>query len=76
MKRAWILKNVSFPFSPLEGASAMLIYGYLGRRRALDRAMDAALKNPTKRRNRAGEIVCLLPSFPPPTHDIANHIIR
>lgn len=63
-------------FPPLEGASAMLIYGYLGRRRALDRAMDAALKNPTKRRNRAGEIVCLLPSFPPPTHDIANHIIR
>lgn len=30
-----------------------------GRRRALDRAMDAALKNPTKRRRRAGEIVRL-----------------
>ena len=29
----------------------------IGRRRALDRAMDAALKNPTKRRRRAGEIV-------------------
>ena len=28
----------------------------LGRRRALDRAMDAALKNPTKRRRRAGEV--------------------
>ena len=27
-----------------------------GRRRALDRAMDAALKNPTKRRRRAGEV--------------------
>ena len=30
---------------------------HIGRRRALDRAMDAALKNPTKRRRRAGEIV-------------------
>ena len=30
----------------------------IGRRRALDRAMDAALKNPTKRRRRAGEVVC------------------
>ena len=30
---------------------------YTGRRRALDRAMDAALKNPTKRRRRAGEVV-------------------
>ena len=30
---------------------------YAGRRRALDRAMDAALKNPTKRRRRAGEVV-------------------
>ena len=28
----------------------------IGRRRALDRAMDAALKNPTKRRRRAGEV--------------------
>lgn len=32
---------------------------YEGRRRALDRAMDAALKNPTKRRRRAGEMVHL-----------------
>ena len=32
----------------------------IGRRRALDRAMDAALKNPTKRRRRAGEIVHLI----------------
>ena len=32
----------------------------IGRRRALDRAMDAALKNPTKRRRRAGEIVNLV----------------
>ena len=32
----------------------------IGRRRALDRAMDAALKNPTKRRRRAGEIVHLV----------------
>ena len=32
-----------------------------GRRRALDRAMDAALKNPTKRRRRAGEVVSKLP---------------
>ncbi len=31
--------------------------GCLGRRRALDRAMDAALKNPTKRRRKAGEVV-------------------
>lgn len=30
---------------------------YTGRRRALDRAMDAALKNPTKRRRRADGIV-------------------
>ena len=33
----------------------------LGRRRALDRAMDAALKNPTKRRRRAGEVACRPP---------------
>ena len=32
---------------------------YAGRRRALDRAMDAALKNPTKRRRKADGIVCL-----------------
>ena len=32
-------------------------FTYTGRRRALDRAMDAALKNPTKRRRRAGEVV-------------------
>jgi transcription factor SPN1 len=30
------------------------------RRRALDRAMDAALKRPTARRGRKGDIVCLL----------------
>ena len=32
---------------------------YTGRRRALDRAMDAALKNPSKRRRRVDGIVCL-----------------
>ena len=30
---------------------------FSGRRRALDRAMDAALKNPNKRRRRADGIV-------------------
>jgi transcription factor SPN1 len=29
------------------------------RRRALDRAMDAALKNPNKRRRKKDEVVCL-----------------
>lgn len=37
---------------------------YTGRRRALDRAMDAALKNPTKRRRRAGEVVRSLSKDP------------
>ena len=40
-------------YSMLTGAKANI---YPGRRRALDRAMDAALKNPTKRRRRAGEV--------------------
>ena len=35
----------------------MLMSLFTGRRRALDRAMDAALKNPTKRRRRADGIV-------------------
>jgi len=41
-------------------------YEYTGRRRALDKAMDAALKNPTKRRRKIGEVVShrSLPSNP------------
>jgi len=37
--------------------------GCVGRRRALDRAMDAALKNPTKRRRKAGEVVRIPTSY-------------
>lgn len=36
----------------------LLTFSPSGRRRALDRAMDAALKNPAKRRRRADGIVC------------------
>lgn len=38
----------------------LLIFPSSGRRRALDRAMDAALKNPAKRRRRTDGIVCPL----------------
>lgn len=38
--------------------TVLLIISPTGRRRALDRAMDAALKNPAKRRRRTDGIVC------------------
>lgn len=47
----------------------------LGRRRALDRAMDLALKNPTKRRRRAGEVVRAPSLFISPFRLASLHII-
>jgi transcription factor SPN1 len=35
------------------------------RRRALDKAMDAALKNPNKRRRKKDEVVCIAPGIAP-----------
>ena len=59
--RRWILRSVS-PVSSSQSTYSIEadIVVHVGRRRALDRAMDAALKNPTKRRRRAGEIVYLV----------------
>lgn len=58
MRSIWIQKNVRCSLQ-IRAHDNILISYFIGRRRALDRAMDAALKNPTKRRRRADGIVRL-----------------
>lgn len=68
MRNCWILKRVCDLQAFCGGTRTDKI---LGRRRALDRAMDEALKKPTKRRFRKADgIVCV--ALPVDTRTCAN----
>lgn len=63
MKKPWIRKNVSSHLA-IVSENDWMLRNILGRRRALDRAMDAAVKNPSRRRRRGDGIVYDLTFLP------------